>query len=143
MRQLYSQVGLLVMLAVCGCAWRWGGRRERRAALLIAAAWIATLVVQRATGQIAPVGVLALMDLAVFLALLALSWRDRTGWVIYAVACQGVALGVHAIRLLSPAMSSWTYLTALAISSYGLLLALAWGVWGVLRERRRPVGSHS
>ena len=136
MRQIYSQVGVLVMLAVCGFAWRWGGRRERRVALLIGAAWIATLVVQRLTGHVAAVEPLALLDGGVFLALLALSWRDRAGWTIYALACQGVAMCVHAIRILSPFMSSWTYLTALAISSYGLLLSLAWGVW-LQRERRR------
>ena len=88
----------------------------------------------------APVGVLAALDLAVFVALLALSRSDRTGWVIYGVACQGVALCVHGIRFFSPAMSSWTYLTALAISSYGLLLSLA---WGTRRGRRRGQGFSS
>ena len=141
MRHIYSLVGLLAMLVVCGAAWRWGARLERRAALLIAVAWIATLVAQRVTGHVAPVGVLAGMDVAVFMALLALSWADRGGWMIYGLACQGVALCVHAIRLLSPAMSSWTYLTALAITSYGLLLALAWGVWRARRRSRSLTGA--
>lgn len=141
MRQIYSQVGLVVMLAVCAAALRWGGRLERRTAVLIAAAWIATLVAQVVTGHVAPVGVLAAMDVAVFLALLALSWRDRAGWTIFAVACQGVAVGVHVLRLLSPSMSTWTYLTALAICSYGLLITLAWGTWASHRERREGVSS--
>ncbi len=104
MRQIYSQVGLLVMLAICGAALRWGGRLERRVALLIGVAWLATLVAQRVLGEVAPVHLLAVMDGAVFLLLLALSWDDRAGWMVYAVACQGVAMGVHAIRFFSPAM---------------------------------------
>ena len=141
MRQIYSQVGLVVMLAVGGAALRWGGRLERRVAVLIAVAWLATLVAQRALGDVAPVYVLAAMDAVVFLALLTLSWGDRAGWMIYAVACQGVAMAVHAIRLFSPAMSTWTYLTALAAASYGLLLTLAWRTWTVRRARR--MGSSS
>ena len=136
MRQIYSQVGLLVMLAVCGAALRWGGRPERRVALLLGGAWLATLVVQRVVGEVAPAPVLAAMDLAVFAILAAFSWIDREDWMICAVACQGVALGVHAIRLFSPAMSTWTYLTALAASSYGLLLTLAWATWVARRARR-------
>ena len=141
MRQLYSQVGLLVMLAVCGAALRWGGRPERRVALLLGAAWIATLVVQRLLGEVAPVLVLASMDAIVFAVLVTFSWTDREDWMIWAVACQGVALGVHAIRLFSPAMSTWTYLTALAASSYALLAARAWATWAARRARRMGFSS--
>lgn len=137
MRQIWSQLGVVIMLGVCGAALRWGGRPERRVGLLIAAAWLATLVVQRLTGQVAPVRLLLGLDLLVFLALLALSWRDRQDWTIYAVALQAVALAVHALRLFSPAMSTWTYLSALAAVSYGLLALLVWGTWRQARIRRR------
>ena len=141
MRQIYSRIALVAMLLVCGAALRWGGRLERRVAALIAVAWIATLVAQRALGEVAPVHVLAVLDAVVFVLLLALSWGDRLDWMIYALACQGVALGVHAIRMFSPAMSTWTYLTALAAASYGLLATLAWGVWSAQRTRRQGVSS--
>lgn len=134
MRHVYGQVGLAAMLLTCGAAWRWGGRLERRTAAVIAAAWVFTIAAQRVAGHAAPVAALATADAAVFGALLALSWGDREGWMIYAVACQGVALAVHAIRIWTPSMTAWTYLTALAVASYGLLLALAWGVW--LHSRR-------
>ena len=129
MRQIYSQAGAVIMLAVCAAALRWGGRRERRVAVLLAAAWLATLLAQRLTGQVAPVGLLFALDAAVFAALLALSWRDRQGWLTYAVGLQAVALAVHALRLFSPAMYSWTYLSALAAISYGLLTLLGWSTW--------------
>ncbi len=141
MRQIYSQVGLVVMLAVCGAALRWGGRPERRAAVLIGVAWIALLAAQRVLGQVAPVATLLAMDAAVFVLLLLINWTDREEWLVYGLACQGVALGVHVIRLLSPAMSKWTYLTALAVSSYGLLLCLAWGTWNARRSRRLGLSS--
>ena len=141
MRQIYSQVGLVVMLAVCGAALRWGGRPERRGAVLIGAAWIGLLVAQRLLGQVAPVVTLLAMDAVVFAMLLLINWTDRSEWLVYALACQGVALGVHLIRLLSPAMSKWTYLTALAIASYGLLLCLGWGTWTAWRERRLGLSS--
>ena len=141
MRQIYSRIALVVMLVVCGAALRWGGRLERRVAALVAIAWVATLVAQRMLGEVAPVHVLAAMDAVVFVLLLALSWGDRLDWMVYAVACQGVALGVHAIRMFSPAMSTWTYLTALTIASYGLLATLAWGTWTAHRRRREGVSS--
>ena len=134
-RQIYSQIAFLVMAAVCGAALRWGGRLERRVAVLVATAWIGVLVAQRVLGEVAPVPVLAAMDVAVLGILLALSWGDRAGWTVYAVACQGVAVGVHAIRLFAPAMSTWTYLTALTASGYALLATLAWGTWAAWRAR--------
>lgn len=135
MRQIWSQAGLVIMLAVCAAAWRWGARLERRAAAVIVLGWTATLLAQRVMGHVDPVAVITTIDTLVFLAFLALSWGDRSGWVIYAVACQGVALGVHAIRAFAPAMTTWTYLTALAICSYGVLAALAWGTWLARRTR--------
>ena len=125
------------MLAVCGAAWRWGGRAERRFALLISLAWLALLAAQAIAHRVAPVGVLAALDVAVFVAILAMSWRHREDWLVFATAVQGVAVGVHAIRLLTPRMDTWTYLTALAIASYGLLLLLAWATWRTARRPRR------
>ncbi len=128
------------MLAVCGAALRWGGRPERRTAGLVGLAWIANLLAQRLAGEVAPVRLVAAMDGAVFLLLLALSWAERRGWMIAALACQGLALAIHAIRLSAPAMSTWTYVTALTVVSYGLLAALASGTWAAARERRAAAG---
>ena len=75
------------------------------------------------------------MDAAVFVVLLALSWQERRDWLTLAVALQAVALAVHALRLFSPAMATWTYLSALAAVSYGLLMTLAWGTWRAWRLR--------
>ena len=141
MRQFYSQVGVVVLLAVCGAALRWGRRPERRAGAVFLLAWVTTLALQRLAGDVAPVVGIVAVDVAVFAFLLASGARDRAGWQVYAVAAQGVALGVHVIRLLSPGMATWTYLTALAASSYGVLLALAWGVWSARRERRLGLSS--
>ncbi len=136
MRTIYSQIGLAVMVAVCLPALAFGRWRERLAAACIAASWVATLVLQRALHHVDPWASLALMDLGVFAVLVALAWRHRSGWPIYGAAAQGVALGVHVIRALSPQMPTWTYLSALAVSAYALLLFLAWGTWSAMRNRR-------
>ncbi len=135
MRQLYSQIAVAIMAAVCAAALRWGGRSERRVAVVVALGWVATLVVQRVAGQVAPVLALMAVDGVAFALLLILTWRARTEWTVYAVALQGVTLGVHLLRLVSPDMSTWTYLTALTVAAYALLAVLAWGTWTAWRSR--------
>ena len=72
----------------------------------------------------------------VFALLVRLSWRHTPDWAIYALAFQAIALAVHAVRFLSPAMPTWTFMTALAVSSYGVLACIVWGVWRTQRNRR-------
>ncbi len=129
MREIYSQAPTLLMLMVGAAAIRWGDGQVRAAAGVTALGWIATLAVQTGAGRVAPWAALAGVDALAFLAFLALAFRRVRGWVVLVLAAQGVAVAVHAIRALAPSMTAWSYLTALAVAGYGVLLALALGVW--------------
>ena len=129
MREIYSQAPTVLMLLVGAAALRWGGRQVRAAAGVTALGWIGTLAVQSATRSVDGWPWLAIVDGFAFLAFLMLAFRGVRGWIVLVLAAQGVAVAVHGIRALAPGMSDWTYLTALAVAGYGLLFALAWGVW--------------
>lgn len=141
MRELTSWIGLGVMLAVCGAALRWGFARERATAALVAAGWIGLLAAEVLLNEAAPWAVIGAMDVLVFALLLAITWRRTPDWAILALGFQSIALAVHAVRAFPPRMPTWTYMTALAVASYGVLLALAWGTWAA--RRRRIGGIHS
>ena len=125
------------MIAVA-FVWKVGGRREKIAMGAVALAWVAMLVVQRLAGRVDPWSALVTLDGFVFFVLMALSWRDSAGWTIHAVGVQGVAMGVHVIRALTPAMPTWTYLTSLAVASYALLGVICAGAW--LRRKHNARG---
>lgn len=141
MRELSSQIGLFIMLMVCGGAMRWGFARERATAALVAVGWTALLASQALLRQAAPWAVIAAMDVAIFALLLAITWRRTPDWALLALGAQTVALGVHVVRAIPPRMPTWTYMTALAASSYGVLLALAWGVWRARQARHEGMRS--
>lgn len=134
MREIYSQLPTALMLLVGAAAIRWGDRQARAAAGVTALGWIGTLAVQAGAGSVAGAwGLLAAVDALAFGAFLVLAAKRVRGWIVLVVAAQGVAVAVHLIRALAPAMTGWTYLTALAAAGYGVLAALAWGVWSSRR----------
>lgn len=141
MRELSSQIGVVIMLLVCAAALRWGFLRERAVAALVAAGWLGLLASEVVLREAAPWIVITIMDALIFGVLLAITWRHTPDWAILGLGFQAIALGVHVIRHLPPQMPTWTYMTALASSSYGVLLALAWGAWSA--RRRRRMGLHS
>lgn len=140
---LFSQIGTLLLVAVGVAALAWGGARERRGGVIVLAAGAAKLMVQRLSGRYDPATLFATVDALVLVALLGLTWRSPVVWPFLAVGFQGVAMALHAIRELSPAMSAWTYVTTLAITSDGVLACLAWGTWSAWRARKSGDGLHS
>ena len=136
MRELSSQIGVVIMLAVCAAALRWGFTRERAVAALVAVGWLSLLASEVVLHEAAPAIAITVMDALIFGLLLAITWRRTPDWAILALGFQTIALGVHVIRHLPPHMPTWTYMTALAGSSYGVLAALAWGAWNARRRRR-------
>ncbi len=129
MHELSSRLGAAIMLMVLAAAAAWGRAKERQTAAVLSMGWGTLILTQIVTGRGAPPTILAIEDLLVFAALFAILWRSREGWAPFALGLQAVAMGVHAVRWLAPGMSDATYLTALAVLSYGVLAALAWGVW--------------
>jgi hypothetical protein len=124
---VYGLVGLVVMAGVGLFALIRGGAAERYAMAVTALGWVASLAVQAASGVKDPLLGLLGIDVMAFLALVGLVWRSKRLWVVAAVACQSLATGVDLVRLVSPHMRGWGYLTALAVAGYGLLAAIGFG----------------
>lgn len=129
MRELYSQAGFVIMLAVCAAAVARGGREVRRVAGVTAAGWTATLALQVYAGDVVPGRALVWLDGLIFLAFLWVARRRVRGWTVLLLTAQGLAMAVHLVRALTPSMSDWSYLTALAAAGYLVLTAVAWGTW--------------
>lgn len=132
-----ASIGLVAVTTVCGLAMMFGEALERRAALWILAAWVATPFLQVLSGALDPVLLFTAVDVVTFGALLALGWRSGRRWPGWALAVQGTGVAIHLARLVDPGMSARTYLTALTVAAYCLLLSLALGTWSSWRRRRR------
>jgi hypothetical protein len=118
-----------LMLACCGYAFAAGGAPERIGAaifligsLLTYAAVMTSAIHYRGV----ELGVLA-VDVASFLAFVALALRANRHWPLWVSALVGVGLVGHLAMLLRPQVIPWAYAVILTIWSYPMLLILAAG----------------
>lgn len=137
MGALFGLAGVVIMLAVVGAALIFGGDRERRAAVIAGLGWTGSLAVQILGHRLDPNLAFAMIDAFALLGLLGLVWKPGQGWPLAAVLSQGLAVAIDCVRLISPHMHRWAYLTGLAVAGYGLLAAIAWGTVNAVRARRR------
>ena len=133
---LPMEIGLVAVTATCALALAFGGKVERRAGVWIWAGWVLSLFVQRLAGRFDPALLFSVVDATMLGVLVALTWRSGRRWTVWAVTLQGVEVGVDLLRLLTPRLHAWTYLSALAVVSYLLLASLLAGVWSSWRRRR-------
>ncbi len=133
---LFGLAGVGIMLVVVGGALIWGGERERRAAVITGLGWGGSLAVQILGHRLDPNLAFAMIDAFALLGLLGLVWKPGQGWPLAAVLCQGLAVAIDCVRLISPHMHRWAYLTGLAVAGYGLLAAIVWGTVVTARARR-------
>ena len=132
---LYSITGLALLAAVGVYALLRGGALERYAMGVATLGWLASLGVQSVSGIFDPVVGFLLIDTIAFAALVGLTWRSGRRWPLFAAGFQGLALSVDGMRVVSPHLSRWVYLTALAAAGYGLLAAIVFGTWEAGRLR--------
>ena len=124
------------LAACCLYAWRYGGAPERIAGAIILIG--SALTHFAANGppfrfRLVEWGILA-VDIACFLAFLALSLRADRFWTLWVTALAGLGIAGHFARQLSPQMVPWAYWFVLSIWSYPILALIATGTW---RHRRR------
>ncbi len=132
---LASMIGLGIVFAACLLGLL-GRERERIAAVALAAAVVASSVVQKFTGRWDPVAALLAVDL-LLLVFARLTWRSERHWPVAAVALQGLIFAMDALKLTDARIGAYTYLTLVALISYGLAGVIAWAGWSSWRARRR------
>jgi hypothetical protein len=132
--------GLILNILVCGAAiWR-GAHTERVAAISIVVAAILTPLVQNWTDWTSPQWNILIIDaanLGVFLYLLVRTYRV---WLLFGCAFQLLAVLSHFGMVIDPSIMSWAYISTLYLMFYGLMIALAFGIWeGRWRDARARV----
>lgn len=116
-------------------AWWLGGRDERLAATILAAAAVLSPFVQSHSYSSPEFGIVA-VDVVLFLALLGIAMISRAFWPIWAAGFQLCAVAVHFAAAKSPVMLPATYAEALAIWTFPVLGALIAGTWLEAKARR-------
>lgn len=131
-----SQIGALMMAAVCLFAAWTGGRPQRLTAGIVFVAWILSAAIQDRSYR-NPQYVTMVLDallLAVFVGM-ALKWRRS--WLIWVAAFQALTTATHVAAILDPRIWARASITAYMVWSYLLLAAVLWGGVEALIERRR------
>ncbi|MCJ8157040.1 hypothetical protein [Sphingomonas sp. LaA6.9] len=125
-----------LLLTCFGYAWLRGGGPERAAATIILTGTVlTTLTYQPFATRFQSVETSAfLIDLAVWLALLALALKAERFWPLWIAGLQGVAVVVHAVKILDPTILRWAYAFLMAIWVYPMMLILTIGIWGHQRR---------
>lgn len=135
-----SQIGALIMAAVCLFAAWTGGRPQRLTAGIVFVAWILSAAIQDRSYN-NPQYVTLVLDafLMVLFVGMALKWRHS--WLIWVAAFQTLTTATHVAAILDPRIWAKASITAYMIWSYLLLASLLWGGVAGLLERRRGGGA--
>lgn len=132
--------GVILNILVCGAAIWKGAHTERVAAISIVIASILTPLVQSWTDWTSPQWNVLIIDtanLGVFLYLLV---RTHRVWLLFGCAFQLLAVLSHMGMLIDPSVVARAYIATLYLMFYGLMIALAAGIWeGRRRDARARV----
>ncbi len=131
---IYSQIGAAVIVLVCGFALWKGGRAEQWAGGILIVAWLGTILIQDQTDSVGFHPLDLVVDASVLAALGTIAWRSDRNWPIWASACQAINLATHLAFALDLRIPETAYYSALALASYGVLVALAVGTFLAWRE---------
>ncbi len=133
-----ERVWAVAMFAVFAFAlWR-GGRTERVVAVANIAAWIATILVQNRHNWLDPQWGMFTVDVAFLLLLLWCVVTSNRLWILPAAAFQLLAVVTHGAILADDGVRAWTYMTALILWSYLVLITLAVGTYTHWRVTSAP-----
>lgn len=133
---LSAQIGAFFVVAVCAFAFLKGDEPERVAAGAYVLGWFASLLAQDdANLHSVQWGVFAI-DVVMLVVLVALVWKSRRVWPVWAAACQLMVVTSHIMSIvdLRPALAA--FVTVVNMAGYGVLVALAVGTFWAWQERR-------
>ncbi|MCF8505789.1 MAG: hypothetical protein K9G59_12835 [Caulobacter sp.] len=131
-----SQIGLVIMAAVCLFVGWAGGRAQKVAAAVVFAGWIASAAAEDRTFRNPQFLTMALdVGLTVIFVTLALIWRPL--WLTALAVFQVLTMATHFAMILDPRIWPRASITAYMIWSYLVLASLGWGGVAGLLERRR------
>lgn len=134
--------GVVLMLVVCGAAIWVGARTEKLAAVSILIASALSPLVQNWDDWSSPQWNILIVDAANLGVFLWLLFRTHRIWLLFACAFQLLAVVSHGTMLIESGVMARAYIATLYLMFYGLMIALACGIFeGRSRERRARVAS--
>lgn len=133
---LYAQIGAFIVVAVCTFAFLKGGETERLTAGAYVLGWFASLLVQNDVGLYGVQWGVFVVDAVMLGVLIALVWRSRRGWVVWASAFQLLAVMSHVLAMVDGRPPIRAVLTVMNVAGYGVLIALAVGTFWSWQERK-------
>lgn len=134
---LWSQIFLVAAVAVGLFAFWKGDEPERFGMGSFLLAWMASMLLQMDVDLYRnwQAGLFT-VDLAMLIVLVALSWRSRKTWPIWASALQLLVVTSHIVFLFNPKASMTAFYTVVNLAGYGILACIGIGTFWAWQERR-------
>jgi len=125
---LYSQIGSAIAVAVVAFAFLRGDEPERVGAGAFALGLLASLLVQDDSQLYGPQWGLFVIDVILLTVYIALAWKSRRSWPVWASGLQALSVMTHVLTIVDPRPPGAAFYAVVNLASYGILLALALGV---------------
>ena len=132
---LYSQIGAAVGVIVVTFAFLKGDEPERVGGGIYALGSLAALLVQNDSQLYGPQWGLMVVEAVVLAAYVAVAWKSRRSWPIWAGALQAVVVVSHILPTMDVRPPIAAFYAVVNLASYGILLILALGVLQAWRDR--------
>lgn len=133
---LPTQIGAGLTVLVVGFAFLKGEEPERIAAGGYVLAWFATLLIQAEGPTQGTQWGLMGIDLIMLTVFIALAWKSRRAWPVWAAGLQSLIIMSHLLTLVDLRPSLMAFYAVVNMASYGILLVIAIGTFWAWQERR-------
>ena len=133
---LIGYMGAASILFVTFLAFSMGSRAEKIGAGTYVLAWFATVMFH---GNTASAGVqwgMLGIDLAMLLVFAGLVWKSGRAWPVWACALQLVVVASHVMIIAHLPTPISSFYTVVNLTSYGILIAICFGVFWAWQERK-------
>lgn len=134
---LYAVIGAVFMVGMGLFAFIKGDKPEKHGAGAYLLAWLATIVVQQGAvpADYAPIAVF-LVDFCVLIVFVALAWRSKRPWPIWASGIQLVTIMGHVLLLTKTSISVTSLLTVMNLNGYLIIATLTVGTFWAWQDRK-------
>ncbi|MBW8302937.1 MAG: hypothetical protein K0M78_03115 [Brevundimonas sp.] len=133
---LFSQIGAAVGILVVAFAFLKGDEPERVGAGAYALASLAALLVQNDSQLYGPQWGLMAVESVLLAVFIAVAWKSRRSWPVWASALQAVIVMSHLLITTDIRPPIAAFYAVVNLATYGVLLMLALGVLQAWRDRR-------
>ncbi len=133
---LYAVVGAVFMVGMALFAFLKGGTAEKNGAGAYLIAWFATIMMQESSGFVGvPVGMF-LIDLALLLVFIAIAWKHRQSWPVWASGLQLVVVMAHVMLLMKQPVLVASLYTVMNFTGYLVIGCITVGTFWAWQNRK-------